>query len=386
MNGDLDQVTETIADHVVADAVTVRTRPSRPSDLEPDTPDGQCSNCATVLQGPVCHICGQVDDRYHRPFYALIAEALDGILSFDGRAWKTLPPMLYRPGYVTQKYLSGSRASFIPPFRLYIIASLIFFLLIGFVLRDLDFDPITINAGEFNARAQLEEAFEEGTISEEEYNSALEEIDRVDSSLQALLGGEGHEADTGQIPTEGEPDAPASQQDEDSASEAVPDLVLPDEAQGHAGEDDMSSERRQQLAGLLNNISQNPSAWGEASLAWVPRIMFVMVPVYAILLALTYIWRRGLFFYDHLVVSIHFHAALFLAMSVVTLLGYVIGPGWALLLLVIYSNVYLYRLMRRIYGSGRISSVLRILLLDLVYLILLMIAFISVIILGALSL
>ena len=67
-------------------------------------------------------------------------EALDGLLSFDGRAWKTLPPLVVFPRRITRKYLSGSRARFIPPFRVYIIASLIFFLIFGLRTNDLTFN------------------------------------------------------------------------------------------------------------------------------------------------------------------------------------------------------------------------------------------------------
>ena len=150
------------------------------------------------------------------------------------------------------------------------------------------------------------------------------------------------------------------------------------------GED--NSEFNEFIEEVGSNIINDPRAWGEASLAWLPRIMFVMVPIYAGLLALTYLWRRGYFFYDHMVVSLHFHAALFLAMSVIILISPIIGFVWSFLFFLVYSNVYLYRLHRHVYSRSVFTSILRVFFLNNVYLIFLSAGLLAVIFLGAMSL
>ena len=114
--------------------------------------------------------------------------------------------------------------------------------------------------------------------------------------------------------------------------------------------------------------------------------MFVLLPVYALLLAMTYLWRRQFLFFDHLIVSLHFHSALFFAMSVGVLLSLLIGGGWVALALILYSNWYLYRLNRVVYGRSGYSSALRTVTLDVIYLFLLLMALLIAVILGALSL
>lgn len=394
MSSQLDDITQTVTDHVVADAVTVRTRPSRPSDLDPEIPEGHCTNCETELKGQVCHVCGQVDDRYHRPIVSLILEALDGILSFDGRAWKTIPPLIAVPGRVTHRYLKGSRARYIQPFRLYIIASLIFFLLFGAVTNDLEFSTpdLSVEATQAEQFAELEARLADGDISQEEYDQIIRSFALLQNAL----------SDSGDSETDPELDSPASSEEVPSSnSEEITEEVVSGFIEGFTGEaeDDQSGVASTQvdtnleeddlgasLEELVMNIAKDPQAWGEASLAWLPRIMFVMVPIYAALLALTYLWRRGFFFYDHLVVSLHFHAALFFAMSLLLLSSSILGGGLAILIFLIYSNAYLFLLHRRVYSRSIFTSILRVIVLDFVYLIILSIGFVGVILLGAMSL
>lgn len=117
---------QTVADHVVAGAAIPARNPK--AKLAPTTPPDVCANCGAKLQGPTCHQCGQTVDTYHRPLLALLREMLDGLFSLDGRAAQTLPDLMVRPGRVTRRYLQGARARFVQPFKLYILASLLFFL------------------------------------------------------------------------------------------------------------------------------------------------------------------------------------------------------------------------------------------------------------------
>lgn len=100
--------------------------------------------------------------------------------------------------------------------------------------------------------------------------------------------------------------------------------------------------------------------------AWLPRVMFVLVPVFALLLSLVYAWRRGFFYFDHLITALHFHAAMFIAMTVTAALMPHIA-GWAILGMIVYANMYLYRQQRVVYERGRFATLMRTLVLDLLY-------------------
>jgi hypothetical protein len=87
-----------------------------------------CPNCATPLEGPWCHACGQRAEKYDRSIWHLMVEAFEGLTHFDGRFWQTLPRLLYRPGQLTLDYLDGHRAPQIPPFRMFLVVLLAVFL------------------------------------------------------------------------------------------------------------------------------------------------------------------------------------------------------------------------------------------------------------------
>src|SRR5262245_51891783 len=57
-----------------------------------------------------------------------LAEATEVFTHADSRLWRTIRPLLLRPGFLTREFLRGRRARYLPPFRLYIVASVLFFL------------------------------------------------------------------------------------------------------------------------------------------------------------------------------------------------------------------------------------------------------------------
>jgi hypothetical protein len=116
--------------------------------------------------------------------------------------------------------------------------------------------------------------------------------------------------------------------------------------------------------------SQGQALW-VAMKTWAPRLMFGLLPIYALLLAVTHFYKRGLYFYDHLVVTLHFHAFLFFMFIVVGVVSLVIDSALAFLVFFLWSNYYLYRLHRTVYAHGRFSSFLRTVFMDFLYMIVL---------------
>ena len=92
-----------------------------------------CGNCGARLEGPFCHRCGQDDLDLDRSLVHFFTEFMGGILNFDSRVWRTVIPLLFRPGEVTAHYLAGRRARFVPPVRLYLFVSLVYFLMLAWL-------------------------------------------------------------------------------------------------------------------------------------------------------------------------------------------------------------------------------------------------------------
>ncbi|KCZ92391.1 DUF3667 domain-containing protein [Hyphomonas johnsonii] len=332
-----------------------------------------CLNCGKPLEGTYCYDCGQSAQSLRRPFWALLGESMETLFSLDGRIARTLPDLLIHPGRMTRAYLDGKRARFIPPFRLYVLASLVFFIILPLMMGQ---RISLVPNGEQNfedARAGIEQSFQDGDMTDAEYESAIQAVDRAEELWRG--GIPGLVTPTPPAP-EGADPAPLAPQDEWAGF--MPKQTLETlRAAGEQGDED---------AARLVEIMDEPGQLAEQTQRWIPRMMFVLLPVYACLLALVYIWRRQFLFFDHLIVSLHFHSAMFFAMALGALLAPVIGVGWVVLALLVYSNAYLYRLNRVVYGRGKFSSLVRTLTLDGIYFIILMTALLTAVILGALSL
>src|SRR3954467_15812654 len=87
---------------------------------------GACLNCGTALIGPHCHQCGQAG-HVHRTLGAFWHDLAHGVLHFDGKIWRTLPLLAWRPGELTRRYVAGERARFVSPMALFLFSVFLMF-------------------------------------------------------------------------------------------------------------------------------------------------------------------------------------------------------------------------------------------------------------------
>lgn len=83
------------------------------------THESACLNCATRLVGSHCHACGQAA-HVHRTLAAFFHDLLHGVFHFEGKVWRTLPMLAWRPGTLTRGYIEGRRASYVSPIALFL--------------------------------------------------------------------------------------------------------------------------------------------------------------------------------------------------------------------------------------------------------------------------
>lgn len=95
--------------------------------LTPATPPA-CENCTTLLQGQFCHQCGQSSHNPLRNLGHAIEEVFESFWHLDGRIFRTLRA-LWSPGRLAISYLSGHRAPYVAPLRLFVILSVLTFFL-----------------------------------------------------------------------------------------------------------------------------------------------------------------------------------------------------------------------------------------------------------------
>ncbi len=90
------------------------------------THEKNCLNCRAPLTGPFCAACGQ-KAHVHRSMRAFFQDFIQGLFNFEGKIWRTLPMLAWRPGEMTRRYIAGERARFISPIALYLFSVFLMF-------------------------------------------------------------------------------------------------------------------------------------------------------------------------------------------------------------------------------------------------------------------
>jgi len=93
---------------------------------------GNCLNCGAIVPGHYCGNCGQ-PLHVHRSIGAFWHDILHGVLHFEGKFWRTLPLLAWKPGDLTRRYIHGERARFISPMALFLFSVVVVFVEISFL-------------------------------------------------------------------------------------------------------------------------------------------------------------------------------------------------------------------------------------------------------------
>lgn len=117
---------EPIADAMTGGVIANTVEPRTGLDASGHTTEQACLNCKTPLVGTYCHACGQ-HAHIHRSLGAFGHDLLHGVFHFEGKIWRTLPMLLWRPGELTRRYIEGERARFVSPVALFLFSVFLMF-------------------------------------------------------------------------------------------------------------------------------------------------------------------------------------------------------------------------------------------------------------------
>ncbi len=281
-------------------------------------PAARCDNCGATLSGKYCGNCGQRREPPVHSLWHFTQLATEDLTHADSRLWRTLGALLYKPGHLTREFLSGRRARYLPPVRLYLVLSVLFFLVASavqskFVVVEFDDKP----AGGKTA--------------------VVQELDEV----------------------------PALKPKAAETPEQMADRVCRDA--NYNGPWAGTLQPLLQKA-CRKSIAENAHLQ-EAFMHNMPRAMFIFLPLLAGVMMLMY-WRPRRYYVEHLLLFVHNHAVAFLVLGVVLLLGKFVPdiPGLGLAIF-LYFTWYMYRSMRVVYAQGRVLTWSKLMLLAFFYLV-----------------
>jgi hypothetical protein len=123
----IEGIGEVVSGGLVARAVEPEAGEARHGD-----DGGACLNCGAALAGPYCAQCGQTG-HIHRTLAAFWHDLAHGVLHFEGKIWRTLPLLAWRPGELTRRYIAGERAKFVSPMAIFLFSVFMMFAIFSFV-------------------------------------------------------------------------------------------------------------------------------------------------------------------------------------------------------------------------------------------------------------
>lgn len=337
-----------------------------------DSATEHCANCATPLLGPHCHACGQPVRGMVRHFSSILGDLFDTLLALDSRIARTLWPLLTNPGFLTREYLAGRRVRYVSPVRLFIFLCLTTFFLARFT-------------GDWSG-TEIQDVV---TVSGIETATTVEEVERV--RAEALAGVAQAQRDVGNLPGMAEGMTGTAQLINREADLRIAELTgasapaalaeEEDECLLNLGADCWDPQHQplqlDMLPQFLNDwlntqalqaqhniriIKDDPGKLVDKFLGVLPSTLFILLPVFSLMLWLSYLLQRR-FYMEHLIVALHSHAFLCAALLLMVLLTALHGwlgevgvvdviYGWSCTLLLLWMPVYLLIMQKRVYGQG----------------------------------
>lgn len=251
-------------------------------------PDPTCGNCGAPLYGKYCHACGQPVEGLVRHLGSVLGDVLDSVLNIDARIVHTLLPLYFRPGKLTLDYFAGKRARYVTPFRLVFFLAIIAFLAIQLMLRTnsthfVQFQTPPIDGVAISttpAAVTQDTHFANGDIR---FNGRVVWNRQTRPWRAGWLPG--------------------------FADEWLNDVIENARVNLHHMNSGNAAEAKATAWRLMGGF-----------FAVAPQVLFALLPVFALLLKIFYVFKRRLYM-EHLIVAMHSHAFIMLSLLVLVALN-----------------------------------------------------------------
>ena len=305
-----------------------------------------CPNCGASITTPYCGQCGQ-KSHLHRSLAAIGHDLVHGVLHLDGKFWRTLPLLVWRPGELTRRYVGGERAKFVSPLGMFLFAVFLMFAVLS--IYGLSLTSLDLSAGP--ARQGLETARTE----------VVRQLDEARARRAALDRGETVRQSDGSPASAAELDAEIAQAEERVAA-----------IEGLAGNAenitivDMggTSTGWTRLDKGLRKLNENPGLALYKIQANGYKFSWLLIPLSVPFVWVLFFWTRRFRLYDHSVFVTYSLAFMTLFGALLTILGFagagipIIGTAGTLI-----PAVHMYRQLKQAYGLTWFGALVRTFLL-----------------------
>lgn len=330
--------------------------------------ENNCLNCGTILEGKFCHNCGQENLELRESFGHMMNHAISDYFHFDQKFFHTLKPLLFKPGYLTNEYMAGRRASYLHPVKMYIFISIVYFLLLFQSSQ-----PVTVQADRQVANKGMNDTV----------NAAIKRIEN-DKNLSAaqkkaiIDSGDKVVTDYGIIKvTEDKKDEKTKKwgwfrptTEDTSYEEYIANQKKLPQAKRNGF---ITHQWNKKVLRYYDEYGpRSKEVFTDELKHNVPKMMFLLLPIVALILKVTF-YRSKKYYVEHLIYTFHLHCFLFLFLGIVILIQLVLPASlhavneWIGLFSTLYVIWYLYRSLRVMYHRSRFRTITKLIGMSFMY-------------------
>jgi hypothetical protein len=335
---------------------------------QPERKEKDCLNCGAEVLGPYCQNCGQKNTVVHQSFWELLTHFVYDVFHFDGKFFDTLKRLLFRPGLVPKEYVQGRRFSYLDPIRMYLFTSAVFFLVFFSIVNldeSFDFSDNRIMSKEerFEASAHIYAAEGRQTQDSITGKKLALLLDTTKSVLLEKINAKKVNDSSNLIWLHNQPYKISAFNDSASISASL--------GENDWVESKLNSKWNVYKRKYGDDVTKMMQDISSRFLHWFPYILFVSLPVFALILKLLYTRRKKYYYSDHAVFTLyHYIFSFILLLLFWSFEALHQKSGWGLFnflqtLLVIAWPLYLFIAVKRFYAQGWGKTFIKFLLLNL---------------------
>jgi len=304
---------------------------------------GKCPNCGAPMIGAYCAVCGQERDTHRRSVWRLIGDLIEDVVSFDSRMLRTGVALIAEPGELAIAFREGRPHRYVPALRLYFFVSLIFFLILGF-------SRLAIVQFEVTATPQRVVHTDKG------YFIVNPDADRDASEPKLIAVSKAKALEPGpsfSFSARTHFFAPVGIYHSQLSPQALAKLTQESATDKNSANARGGAWIEQRTSDAIRRLAADPAALNEPLTAWLPRVLFLLLPLFALLLMIFYIrQRKDFYFVDHLIFSLNMHSFVFIVLIVAVGVAQMFDSGWVASGALAAMALYLLIAMKRFYAQS----------------------------------
>lgn len=248
-----------------------------------------CENCGAALTGPYCSQCGQPAVDYRRSFGAVLADAADAFFNLDARFFRTFGLLFFKPWRLTNEFIEGKRARHVHPLRVYLIASVTFFLVINFLSKD--------------SHLQARPSAEEANLSLEQASPLFPRVTPTPSAGFSL----------------GISSSPAP-----AVAPSPPRKEIFAEFDDEESKPPFAAWLERRAKEKIGPTGDRGDLFLKALIQNIAPMVLCCIPLFAFVLKILYLFKRRLYI-EHLIFALHTHAFVFLSTVIIIGIGFLLA-------------------------------------------------------------